>query len=225
MKRADLTGQYFGKLIALHRLESGKWRCRCACGKETDCLLGNLRQGFTRSCGARGCKLPRFRPVKHGHSGKPRKRVRPTPTYSSWNAMHCRCENPNASNYRLYGALGVRVCARWSGEHGFSNFLRDMGERPPSTTLDRYPNRNGDYSPDNTRWATRKQQQRNRRCSRLLAFRGRTQTVADWSDEYGVPQNTIGLRLARGWSIEHAITVPPNSANRYQRIVVTSARA
>lgn len=86
-------------------------------------------------------------------------------TYSSWCNMLRRCNNSNFKQYADYGGRGIRACTRWQGKHGFENFLADMGPRPDGTSLDRYPNNDGNYEPGNCRWATRKEQQNNRRCS------------------------------------------------------------
>lgn len=93
---------------------------------------------------------------KHGQSHC----ERPGPTYVSWLAMKKRCFNPNSINYKYYGGLGVTVCDRW--KNSFLSFLTDMGERPVGTTLDRYPNKNGNYEPGNVRWSTPKEQANNR---------------------------------------------------------------
>lgn len=85
-----------------------------------------------------------------------------TPTYNSWQSMLKRCTNPNDTCWSIYGAKGIRVCDRWKGEDGFSNFVKDMGIRPIGKTLDRFPDKNGDYTPENTRWADWKEQGRNR---------------------------------------------------------------
>jgi hypothetical protein len=80
--------------------------------------------------------------------------------------MICRCTDPNNNRFRLYGGRGIRVCARWLGEHGFESFLADVGERPEPKreySLDRWPNKNGNYELGNCRWATRSQQMKNRR--------------------------------------------------------------
>jgi hypothetical protein len=93
-------------------------------------------------------------------SGKPRHGLSGSRTYSSWASMRDRCLNPNATKYPNYGAKGVTVCERWNL---FENFLEDMGLRPESTSLDRYPDRTGNYEPGNCRWATPHEQNLNRR--------------------------------------------------------------
>lgn len=94
--------------------------------------------------------------LKHGHTQQGSK---VSPTYSTWRATLSRCNNTKHREYRHYGAKGIVVCVRW---HVFDNFLADMGERPTGTSLDRFPNRNGNYEPGNCRWATATEQQRNR---------------------------------------------------------------
>lgn len=117
-----------------------------------------------------------------------------SPTYSSWENMRARCLNPNAVNYAFYGGRGITVCERWAS---YRNFLADMGERPPNTTLDRIDNSAG-YSPDNCRWTTRKQQSRNTRANRLLTLRGETKPLIEWSEVLGIHPNTLVARVERG---------------------------
>jgi hypothetical protein len=97
--------------------------------------------------------------VTHGHARKGKQ----TGTYLSWKEMKKRCANPNQKYWKNYGGRGIRVCDRWL--NSFENFLADMGERPEGTSIDRYPNNDGNYEPGNCRWATRKQQRANRRDS------------------------------------------------------------
>lgn len=120
----------------------------------------------TRSCGCLiGNGLPKTWEVarKHGHASGGCL----TPTFRSWSAMHTRCYNPRYDDYPSYGGRGITVCTRWSGKDGFQNFLADMGERPNGTSIDRFPDNDGNYEPGNCRWATRSQQMRNTRASRL----------------------------------------------------------
>lgn len=157
----DLTGQTFGRLTAIERTAqrmngSIVWRCACACGTVKLIGAAELQHNKTRSCGClhRESSAKQARRIdnrKHGH------RAANSPTYISWQAMRKRTNDPTR---KYYGADGVKVCARW---HTFETFLADMGERPPGTTLDRFPNPAGDYEPDNCRWATGPEQRSNRR--------------------------------------------------------------
>ncbi len=166
MKLIDLTLKRFGRLrVEARTLLQGKetmWLCRCDCGNTHVASSSNLRRGNVHSCGClasdRIAKLNRARAKTGMSRGVNGKR---TPTYVSWASMKARCTNPNATGYDRYGGRGIRVCKRWLGPHGFENFLADMGIRSNGMTLDR-ENNDGNYTPKNCRWATRKQQAVNR---------------------------------------------------------------
>lgn len=129
--------------------------------------------------------------------------------YSAWAAMQNRCANSDCRAYKYYGGRGIKVCGRWQGKQGFQNFLADMGPKPtPQYSLDRYPDNDGNYEPGNCRWATRKQQLRNKRNNRHLTFRGRTQCVTDWALELGMRKELIRDRLNRGWSVKRTLITP-----------------
>lgn len=128
------------------------------------------------------------------------------PLYGTWCSMITRCYNPRHKHYSYYGGRGIRVCRRW--RHSFENFVADMGPRPENTQLDRYPNKSGNYTPRNCRWATRSQQHRNRRSNRMLVFRGQTKTMWDWAEEFDVDPMLVLIRVKEGWPIEHALTIP-----------------
>jgi hypothetical protein len=161
----DKTGERFGRLVVLRLGKKGKshhrWHCRCDCGNVVEvftCNLSyNLNRGKTQSCGCLQRERTSQAKFIHGHSAYPRK-SNASPTYNSWNAMMRRCYDEKFFRYPQYGARGIYVAKRW---HTFKNFLDDVGERPHNKTLDRYPNRNGNYIPSNVRWATAKQQRAN----------------------------------------------------------------
>ncbi len=122
-----------------------------------------------------------------------------SPTYSVWVSMIQRCTNPNAHCYDQYGGAGRGVCKRW---RIFTNFLKDMGVRPEGMTLERKNNDKG-YCLENCRWATRKEQQNNRKDSRFLEFEGKKLTASQWSEITGLRELTIKGRIHRGWSVSN----------------------
>ena len=124
-----------------------------------------------------------------------------------WSAMKQRCYNPKNKKYRLYGALGVTVCDLW--RNSFKNFITYMGPRPgPGYSIDRYPNKAGNYEPGNCRWATRVQQQQNTSKNRMVTYEGRTQCLREWAKEIGMGEKTLSYRLDAGWSVHDALTTP-----------------
>jgi len=126
-------------------------------------------------------------------------------TYQCWADMRCRCNNKKHKRYASYGGRGIKVCERWGS---YEAFLEDMGLRPDGLSIDRIDN-DGDYSPDNCRWATVSQQNKNTRYTRLFSFHGRSQTLDDWAKEYGIPRTTLATRVdLREWDFETALTAP-----------------
>jgi len=117
-----------------------------------------------------------------------------------------RCSNPNSPAYASYGARGITVCERW---RTYPNFICDVGRRPSKEySIDRRDN-DGNYEPGNVYWATRKQQARNRRSSRLITALGKTMTEAEWVEFTGIKQGTLSCRLNRyGWEPDRAMSTP-----------------
>lgn len=201
MPAIDITGQTFGFLTALHRVpdKRPRWLCACVCGKQKEVAASHLRSGKIRSCGHLIAEATRRRCTKHGL--KPR-RAATDPTYSTWCAMWTRCTNSKQRGWERYGGRGIKVCDRWKD---FAAFLEDMGERPKGCTLDRV-DINGDYSPENCRWANVWQQARNRRGSLHVTYNGQTKPLAQWAEELGMVYTTLYNRLYRyGWSIDRAM--------------------
>lgn len=124
--------------------------------------------------------------------------------YRSWSSMHERCKSQKHIHYKNYGGRGIKVCDRWTGDNGFRNFLEDMGPRPgPEYSIDRIDN-NGDYCPENCRWATAKEQANNRRTNRTIDGK----TLAEWGDELGGSRHLVRKRIQRGWSEKDAVSIP-----------------
>lgn len=137
---------------------------------------------------------------KHGHCVNHYE----TPTFKTWSSMLHRCYNPQAQQWPNYGARGIKVCPRW---FDFSEFLKDMGEKPDGLMIGRIDN-DGDYEPSNCRWETPRQQQNNRRSNRRLTFNGKTDTLENWARTVNLKADTIAHRIKRGWSLEEALTLP-----------------
>ncbi len=129
--------------------------------------------------------------------------------YNSWRAMKARCYQPKFHAYHRYGGRGITVCDRWL--RSFGAFLTDVGPRPSqSHSLDRFPNKDGNYEPGNVRWATPEEQQRNRGDNFCVTFRGETKSISEWADRLGFSNSKIlskRIKL-RGWSVDRALTTP-----------------
>lgn len=139
---------------------------------------------------------------KHGHAST----GVVSAEYRSWAAMLQRCTNPHHKHFNKYGGAGVTVCDRWA--NSFQDFLADMGKRPGlEYSLERVDGSKG-YEPGNCRWATRKEQQRNRTVVKVVEHAGRSQSVSAWAEEAGLPTNVLANRLARGWTMERALGTP-----------------
>lgn len=169
MKALNLEGQKYGRLTAITRVkgEGSKWECRCDCGKVKIIATGKLRHGTTLSCGCLRGEIHgqrgRQQLTKHGHSKTGN--GLPTREYYTWMSMKNRCLNPKHEHYKRYGGRGIKICDRWLGN--FDLFLKDMGVRPQGKYLDRI-DPDGDYSPQNCRWATMLEQNRNRSHHKLI---------------------------------------------------------
>jgi hypothetical protein len=113
-----------------------------------------------------------------------------TPLYRTWSNMLSRCYNPKVPEYRSHGARGIRVCDAWRSS--YEAFAAAVGTPPtPKHTIDRYPDKNGNYEPGNVRWATQTEQQRNRRDNVVYTHEGITCTLAEWAERLEVPYKTL----------------------------------
>jgi hypothetical protein len=163
-KFENLAGQIFSRLTVIERVENdsrgkSQWKCVCDCGGTKIVCAKYLKSGDTKSCGCfKHESLCRGR-VTHGQSY--------SVTYKSWDAMKSRCYNPNTERYPSYGGKGVVVCDRW--KESFDNFLADLGDRPPGTSLGRFGDV-GNYEPGNVSWQTQAEQVANWRPDRARSW-------------------------------------------------------
>jgi hypothetical protein len=202
----NLEGQRFGRLVAQSNTGSlnGQrvWLCACDCGNAVSVRATALKSGNTSSCGCFRREDAKARFTRH--DGKPN--GRPTPEYAAWSLMRDRCNNPKNQSYAYYGGRGITVSPRWND---FPTFLADMGARPTKLhTLDRYPNQDGNYEPENCRWATRKEQSRNRAYCKRVTWDGKERLLWELAEERGIKLEIVHHRLHRGWTLERTLTQP-----------------
>jgi len=158
----DLTGQRFGRLVAIKAIEKRNgncsiiWRCLCDCGNEHFAASCCLRSGHCKSCGC----LQKEQGAQNGRKSRTTHGMRKTPIYEIWKAMNQRCKNPKNKDFKNYGGRGITVCDRW---HSFESFYADVGDPPEGMSIDRWPDNDGNYELANFRWASPKQQANNRR--------------------------------------------------------------
>ena len=199
------AGQRYGYLL-IERIEHGpkggkRLLCICDCGKTVNHSISRFRNISFKSCGCMIDSKDTVGNVIHGGYG--------TPEYRSWRGMISRCENPKMPSWPNYGAIGISVCERW--RKSFSNFLLDMGKRPTKAhSLERI-NVRGNYEPTNCKWATIKEQNRNRTDNRFIEVFGKRMCVSAAAELYGVNHGRLYNRIYNGWPPEAAITFPVGS--------------
>lgn len=179
----------------------GKGRCgkfRCECGIEKLFRISKVVSGETKSCGCRRINSSQALMSRHGKSldgaGS---------AYKSWRSMMDRCYNPRANNYNNYGQRGIKVCERW---RYFENFLADMGHRPNGASLDRWPDQNGHYEPGNCRWATKEEQENNRRDTRIIEFDGLRLSITQWARKIGIDRSALSRRIDKNLPLSIALS-------------------
>ena len=216
--RKDLTGRTFGRLTVLgyvgqDAIHNAQWLCQCECGQTKTYICSRLLRKInpvrSYGCGSRESAK------KHG--------MVKAPEYNAWRSMYQRCNNPNSPEYHNYGGRGIKVCSRW--RESFDNFYADMGPRPsPQHSMDRIDT-NGDYKPDNCRWATPLQQSNNKNDNRLITYRGQTRTLAEWTRITGISKSGLRWRLNNGWTVEDALTIGPDYSGGWKSRHHTASKA
>lgn len=214
--RRDLTEIRFGRLVAKVDVGPGiggtrLWKCSCDCGGSVTARSGDLTVGNTKSCGCFVASGDHKR--RHGHASATHK----SRVYVVWLNMRQRCNNEDKPQFKDWGGRGITYDPRWEV---FENFLADMGEPPAGMSLDRIDN-DGNYTKENCRWASAREQRLNSKRVHMLTWNGKTLCVRDWERELGLKPTTLTMRLKRGLPMDQAMSPsrlprssPPSMARR-----------
>lgn len=198
MQRYDLTNLKFGRLTVIEKEKIVKcktgtrvlWRCRCDCGKTSVVATSQLTSGRTQSCGCLRAERTSTATKTHG--------MRFTSDYHRWQGIKDRCQNPHNKRFYCYGARGIKVCEEWTSENGFINFYECVSKLPhygeKGYTLDRI-DVDGDYTPENVRWATLQEQANNKQNTRIVEIEGYSFTISELSKIMNIKHNTLYMRL------------------------------
>lgn len=212
-KLMDFTGQKIGRLTVIERdvdrvAPNGRrrtaWICQCECGKIISVRGESLSKTNhqTQSCGCLSSDLSRESHTRHGKSK--------SKLYAVWNGIKARCYNPNNTAYKNYGARGISVCDEWREHYEeFEAWALSSGYSS-GLSIDRI-DVNGNYSPDNCRWADASLQASNRRSNRIIRYNGEEHTLTQWAQILNLPPKTLFSRVYAGHSIEEILSTNNNS--------------
>lgn len=202
--RIDITGRRFGRWVVVRIAgryrTSLLWECLCDCGTVKNVKGSHLRSGGSQSCGCLTRDLMAKKQFKHGCANR---RIGETREYRTWTLMKRRVTNQNDPSYPNYGGRGVTVCTRWM--QSFEAFLADMGPCPSVRhSIDRKDN-DGNYDPDNCRWATLEEQANNRRSNIVVQHNGQPLTLKQFCNKTGAVYTKLHQRIRAGWPVERAL--------------------
>lgn len=207
-----VPGMRFGRLTTVsyhHRQKNNNyWLFKCDCGSYTIQDIGSVAAGKTKSCGCYHREESAVRAsmqfTKHG--------LRSTRLYSIWKSMKVRCLNPNSKSYKDYGCRGITICNSWATDFkSFYDWAMSSGYAD-NLTIDRI-DVNKNYTPENCRWATQKQQCLNKRNTKFYNYNGIRYTVNQLSTMSGIPEKTLRDRLKSGWEVDRAIHQAPRKVS------------
>ena len=204
----DMIGQRFGRLVVISKAEKpvgsnrrrNYWLCQCDCGKQKVVASDKLLNGDTKSCGCLKIELAKKK-LENYKDGRTTHGLSATRLYNIYNKMKNRCYKTDDPKYYRYGARGITVCEEWLASfRSFYDWAIANGYSD-ELTIDRIDN-DGNYCPENCRWATSLEQQNNRSTNRLVSYEGEMVTIAEAARRANIPLNTLWWRTSQGWSNE-----------------------
>lgn len=200
-KFQDLTGQKFGSLTVIKKIDNINGRtaylCECECGNRKNIAGKYLKNGSTKTCGCGKSINPHHK--KHGQSNNK--------IYFKYKNMINRCYRQEDKKYKNYGGRGIKVCDEWANNFEAFYFWAINNGYSNELTLDRI-NVNGDYKPSNCRWVDLLTQANNKTNNRIIKFNNELHTLAEWAKIKNIKYGTLSARLKRNWSIKKALTMP-----------------
>ena len=188
-----------------------KFLVRCLCGLE---YVVNSQQLKKSKC----CKFCSWKNVqKRGWAARKKENsIYKTDIYHVWQSMKSRCYNKNNCAYERYGGRGIKICEEWLDPFIFYTWAIN-NNYTHGKQIDRMDN-NGDYEPNNCRWATPKEQSNNRRSNRYIFWRGKTKTMAEWAVYLGISYHALRSRVYKGWTITRAFSTKFRQVSKTHKI-------
>lgn len=197
----------FGRLTVLSSVpnqasKKKMWNCKCECGNCVTVRGTSLTGGITKSCGCLRKELASKKHSKHNGYG--------TRLYAIWDSMRQRCNNKNCRAYHNYGGRGIKICDEWNDFANFKEWAINSGydntAKRGTCTLDRI-NVNENYSPENCRWNTMKEQSNNKRNTIYMTVNNETHSLLEWASITGIKYDTLWKRYKKyGWSPERVVS-------------------
>lgn len=205
MRKKDLLGKRFGKLVVIApaKSENGKtrWLCKCDCGNEKIIITQVLGKN-TNSCGCLQQQNRKEIHITHNMTG--------TRIYNIYRGIKQRCYNTNNQRYNYYGARGIKMCDEWKNDFMVFYNWSMQNNYNDDLSIDRI-NVDGDYEPNNCRWVNIKKQANNRSTNRYIAYNNETHTLKEWSEILNISYYVLNNRINRdNWSVQKAFTTPIN---------------
>ncbi len=212
-KNIIINGERFNRLTIIKETEPKIYKngkkgrmvlCVCDCGNKKEIIYGDVKKGHTKSCGCFAKEVNLTNSLKHG--------LAKTRFYDIYYKMKSRCQNKNNKDYPDYGGRGIKFLWKSFDEFKdsmYTDYLKHKkANRGTNTRIDRIDN-NKNYCKENCRWATHREQARNRRSNHLLTYKGKTMTLTEWAEKVGLPRYTLNNRIIKyNWSIKDALTLP-----------------